>query len=370
MVKQSGKMQSRELMEVLSEFLLRDAGESNRSPDNAGMPARRPVDICHDRFDELLALADSNHVVIRGLGALLGLARQQHDAVLEEKIETTLAKERDRIAAAIGFLGEICGEFANAGCQAVVIKSLDHWPDLGSDLDLFTSATPEAVFAIMHRFHAAVAPRSWGDRLACKWNFNIPGLREAVEVHVGRLGQTGEHVSVGARLIERSRFVDLGGHKFRVPSVSDRLMIGTMQRMYRHFYFRLCDVVDTFGLAERNEIDFLDLRNAALAAGIWEGVATYLAIVSDYVLSYRGRGLDLPRLVTAAARFGGDQIHFSKSFLRVPILPHSARLYGSQLAGVLGRGEFQSGARLGLLPWLATAAVIGQKLTGSDKGIW
>jgi hypothetical protein len=54
----------------------------------------------------------------------------------------------------------------------------------------------------------------------------------------------------------------------------------------------------------------------------------------------------------------------------VPILPQSAVLYTSQLAGVLGKGEFSSGARLSLLPWLATAAAVGQKLTGSDKGIW
>jgi hypothetical protein len=71
-----------------------------------------------------------------------------------------------------------------------------------------------------------------------------------------------------------------------------------------------------------------------------------------------------------AARFGGDLITFKKSFLRVPILPQSAGLYRTQLAGLLRRRELYSSARLGLLPWLATAAAIGQKLTGSDKGIW
>ncbi|MGH9588828.1 MAG: hypothetical protein ACRD25_00445, partial [Terracidiphilus sp.] len=103
---------------------------------------------------------------------------------------------------------------------------------------------------------------------------------------------------------------------------------------------------------------------------IWEGVATYLTIVSDYLKSHRGSGLDMPSFVTGAARFGGSAIFYGEGFLRVPILPQSARLYGSQLAGVLGRGEIASGARLSLLPWLATAAVLGQKLTGSDKGIW
>jgi hypothetical protein len=71
-----------------------------------------------------------------------------------------------------------------------------------------------------------------------------------------------------------------------------------------------------------------------------------------------------------SARFNGKEVYFAKDFLRVPILPQSAMLYGSQLAGVIRRRQLHSGARLSLLPWLATAALVGQKITGSDKGIW
>jgi hypothetical protein len=41
-----------------------------------------------------------------------------------------------------------------------------------------------------------------------------------------------------------------------------------------------------------------------------------------------------------------------------------------QLTGLLRKRELHNSARLGLLPWLATAAMVGQKITGSDKGIW
>jgi len=51
-------------------------------------------------------------------------------------------------------------------------------------------------------------------------------------------------------------------------------------------------------------------------------------------------------------------------------MPQAAKLYGSQLAGLLRKRKLQNGARLSLLPWLATAAVVGQRITGSDKGIW
>jgi hypothetical protein len=321
--------------------------------------------ISRDEREDLLTLANTNHVLVRGLEVAVNILPDAEWAL------TALEAERGRITNAISFLHEICGAFQEAGYEILVIKSLDHWPDLGSDLDLYTNAEAQGVLQLMRRrFHAQLAPRSWGDRLAQKWNFLIPGLPEAVEIHVGRLGQTGEQVTLASRLVGRARTVRIADCAFPVPAASDRLMISTLQRMYRHFYFRLCDILDTATLAEAGAIDYQDLRSSAKDAGIWGGVATYLAIVSDYLKQWRGPGLDLPDFVLASARFGGAEVYFSRGFLRVPIVPQSARLYGTQLTGLLCKRELHSSARLGLLPWLATAAAVGQKITGSDKGIW
>ncbi len=329
------------------------------------------LNLSREGFDDLLELAHLNHVVIRGMEAFLALVKSAGDTARAEWATTALEAEKGRIANALAFLEDICQSFNDRGYDVSVIKSLDHWPDLGSDLDLYSSATPDRICGLMkRRFEAEVAPRSWGDRLACKWNFSVPGLPELVEIHVGRLGQTGEQVAIASSLMKRTRTIAVGGRTFRVTSKSDRLLISTLQRMYRHFYFRLCDIVDSASLVETEGVDFEDLRTAATLAGIWEGVATYLAIVSDYVKSYRGWGIELPKFVLQAARFGGDAVYYSRGFIRVPIMPQSAKLYGSQLVGVLRKRELHNGARLSLLPWLATAAVVGQKITGSDKGIW
>jgi hypothetical protein len=329
------------------------------------------LNIGKDQFEELVTLASLNHVIVRGLGAFLEIAESANDDARADWARTALAVEQARIQTAIKFLHEICAVFEEEGHDVAVIKSLDHWPDLGSDLDLYTNADSTAILKLMkRRFDAQIAPRSWGDRLAGKWNFQIPGLPEAVEIHMGRLGQTGEQITIASRLARRTRVIPVAGHQFRVPSASDRIMISTLQRMYRHFYFRLCDVIDSVDLAESGSLNFEDLRSSAIDAGIWEGVATYLVIVSDYVKTYRGSGVSLPQFVVDSARFGGAEIYFQKDFLRIPILPQSAKLYGMQLAGLVRKRELHSGARLSLLPWLATAAVVGQKITGSDKGIW
>lgn len=342
------------------------------SQDNGGHELAREIhEMSREQFDQFVELASLNHVIVRGLEVVRHISSAHADHPHAAWAEEALSVERSRIRVAVSYLREICAKLEQAGHEAAVIKSLDHWPDLGSDLDLYTNADPSEVIRLMKRsFNAGLAPRSWGDRLANKWNFLIPGLPEAVEIHMRRLGQMGEQIAMASRLMDRTRIITIDEYRFRVPSASDRIMISTLQRMYRHFYFRLCDIIDSASLVESGSVNYSDLREAATTAGIWEGVATYLVIVSDYVKSYRGWGLDLPRFVRDEARFGGAEIYFNKDFLRVPIMPQSAKLYGTQLAGLMRRRELHSGARLSLLPWLATAAVVGQKITGSDKGIW
>jgi hypothetical protein len=371
MTKRFAESISLQSMTLLSRLLLTPQdGEDSLLPMTAEME-RDARNLSREEFDNLVTLASLNHVIVRAMVAFRDMMLEAGDDIRAEWAQTALSAEQARITTALSFLEDICTAFEDKEYDVAVIKSLDHWPDLGSDLDLYTNAPSEDVTAFMkRRFDATIAPRSWGDRLAGKWNFVIAGLPEAVEIHMGRLGQTGEQAGIASRLLDSSRRAVIGNYAYRVPSPSDRLMISTLQRMYRHFYFRLCDIVDTVALSAGGGIDFIELRSSATRAGIWEGVATYLAIVSDYAQRYGGAGLDLPQIVSAAARFGGDKVYFAKDYLRVPILPQSIKLYGEQMAGVLRRRELQNGARLSLLPWLATAAWVGQRVTGTDKGIW
>lgn len=361
------KSQFNQRMTLLSRLLLTPR-------ENALAMAGLVTDVVHinqAQFAKLVSLACANHVVIRAISAFREIASKAGDATRTAWADSAIATERARIETATAFLTSICSKFDERRMPVAVIKSLDHWPDLGSDLDLYTDASPTDVIQLMkHSFGATVASRSWGDRLARKWNFSLPGLGELVEIHVGRLGQTGEQSAFSSSLIARSRNFVIGDHVFRVPSDSDRLVISALQRMYRHFYFRLCDIIDSTSLVDSGTIDYGDLRATATSAGIWQGVATYLQIVSDYVETFRGTQLDLHYWVLLGARFGAQDMYFAKDFLRIPIMPQSALLYTRQIAGALRNRQLQVGARLSLLPWLATAALVGQKITGSDKGIW
>jgi hypothetical protein len=338
-------------------------------PQRASQAVDYVAGLTNDQRDALVSLADSNHVVMR---AFTVVAEQAGDTTeLAGWANGVITKEQRRIENALTFLHHICDELEHGGCPTTVMKSLDHWPDLGNDLDLYTTADEKQVANIMlARLGAHVEPRSWGDRLANKWNFAIPGLPESVEVHAQRLGQTGEHTVMAKRFVTRRVSRTINRLTFQVPAPEERVIVATLQRMYRHFYFRVCDILNTLSLLEPNQLDFAELKKAADLGGIWPGVASYLKIVTDYVRAYRGTAPELPKQVLAAAPFGGDVIFARGKFLRVPIMPNGAELYTRQITDTAIRGDVPATLRLSLLPYLASAAAVALRITGSDKGIW
>src|SRR5258708_806744 len=187
---------------------------------------------------DFVELADSNHVVIRAFEVLNRVAGNRGNNDIQAWAVETLTKERGRISNALNWLEQVCNALEEEGCPTVVMKTLDHWPDLGNDLDL-VSTGPKAkiVNVFTKRFGGKIEARSWGDRLACKWNFSIPGLPESIETHVGRLGQTGEHIGLAKRCIDRRVTVRGNGNQFWVPAPDERIFSATVPRMDVPFFF-------------------------------------------------------------------------------------------------------------------------------------
>ncbi len=341
------------------------------APARSGQVYAQLCELNERDFDELVSLADVNHVVLRSLIPLQNIATEFGDDALAARCQTRIDRERLRIVNAVQHLFLIVEALEAAGCPTTVMKSLDHWPDLGCDLDLYTTASAIQVCRVMTmQFQARIDARSWGDHLADKWNFLVPGLSESVEVHAQRLGQTGEQLAMARRFVSRRVKRSVLGLEFLVPAPEERIIVATLQRLYRHFYFRICDIVNIAALVESGAVDFVELHRAASMGGIWKGVCSLLRVVSDYTLEYRGTPVVLPSTVLADATFGSEKLYVDSQFFRVPILPHAARLYTEQVTASARRGDIAGTMRLSLFPYLATAAVISYKVTGSDKGIW
>jgi hypothetical protein len=322
-----------------------------------------------DDLERFRTLADSHHVIVRGLSAVRNGAMLEGYPDLVSWCEAALAAECARITNAIDTLHQLCDLLENRGFPIAVIKSLDHWPDLGSDLDLFTTADHADVDRVLsHELGARAVERSWGDRLAGKWNYKVPGLPEFVEIHFQHLGQTGELSTLANRVISRRIEKEVNGLQFYVPAPEERIVISALQRVYRHFYYRLCDMVDTAGLLQSGDLDFEELQRAADGESIWRGVATYLVLVRNYADGH-GCFLHLPQQVLSAAPIGDAQVQFRNGFLRVS-MKTGVELYGRQLLGAASRRDGRALRRLPLLPPLAVTAWLAHSVTGNDKGIW
>ena len=341
----------------------------NPSPSIQCLHCLRQLDA--DGRAGFLRLALSHHVIIRAFEPLARWASAEGESELFDWASQAIAAEKARVENALLYLHAICSELEAANCPTTVMKSLDHYPDLGSDLDLYTTAGERQVREVMtKKLHATAEARSWGDRMAQKHNFKVPGLPESVEIHIQRLGQMGEHTALAKRFVSRRVTKSVAGRTYFVPAAEERIIVATLQRMYRHFYFRVCDIVNSTNIMESGEVSLAELKKATNCAGIWSGVASYLTVVSDFAAKYRGQGLDLPTMVTAASICHGDDIYPRDSFLRVPILATGATLYTQQVTTAAFSGNVPATFRLGLLPYLASAAAISYKITGSDKGVW
>jgi hypothetical protein len=319
---------------------------------------------------QFLSIANSHHVILRTLDPLRNFAQSRGYAEVAAWCGEALSRENVIIADSLKFLANICQKLESAGIQITVMKSLDHWPDIGNDLDLYTTSNQrEVTRAMVHFFEAHPKGRTCGDRLAQKWNFGVKGLAKSVEIHHGYLGQTGEHIAIAERFRTRRIPERVGGYTFMVPAPEERIIAATLQRMYRHLYIRVCDIVNTHFILESGKLDFAELKYAADLGGIWPGVATYLRIVTEFVSRFRGVAHKLDRDVLAAARIGVDKMFVRGIWIRVPV-QYAAQLYSKQLFSMASRRDFHGVFRLSLLPPLASVARLSYMVTGNHSGIW
>src|SRR5437870_11588229 len=165
----SGSQQPKNYLHVLSLLALCPSRAAEVISYFAGLDS-------HGR-NQVLALTDSHHVVLRALQPLGQAATRAGLAEIAQFAQGAINKERGGIVNALKFLEVICREFECAGCPGAVIKSLDHGPDFGNDLDLYTPADRLHVTELRtRRSHACPLLRTVGDRLAVISRCRVPGL--------------------------------------------------------------------------------------------------------------------------------------------------------------------------------------------------
>lgn len=314
--------------------------------------------------------AGAHRVLVRALRALENHT-ERAGCQTPEWILSTLAAENANAPRALSMVSSVCDALDASGFPSVVIKSLDHWPDLGSDFDVFAYGDAGEVEQVMRqRLAATLESKSLSDRLACKYRFRLPGLEKLVEIHLGRLGQTGQQVRMGRLLMERRIRRVFGGYEFTVPSPEDQILLRVIDRFYRRYCLRICDIVDIANVIQSNTLSFEYLKQESKRAGIRKGFCACLAIVDQFYWQYRGEHLAAKPSVWKGAGFGVEKVYTHGSLLRIPLFPQAAGLFTDELTKAIRRKDIKKTLRTGLIPALAVAAAARFRITGRDKGIW
>src|SRR3954465_12922910 len=127
------------------------------NPKNSERAYEFVSDLSDQERTELLSLADSNHVILRALKPVYEYATRAKNLQLAAWAENSMTVERARIANMLEHMERVCQGLEASGCPTTVMKTTHHWPDIGNDIDLYSTADDQRIVRVMkERFNAEV----------------------------------------------------------------------------------------------------------------------------------------------------------------------------------------------------------------------
>jgi hypothetical protein len=229
---------------------------------------------------------------------------------------------------------------------------------MGGDIDLFVSGrTPAVDEAVLRGTPAAPVGKDFRGRMSGVTAYRVGGGEFVLEIFHGRLGVLGEHGTLVGQLIRNAERGRVGGAEFLLPSPEDLLVLHGMQRVYRHGFIRLCDVLSTASLVGREGLDWDYVLRTSEQLGTAYGLRSYLTYVGQICRETLGREL-LPGGVRARpADADCGRGRFSNGVFVFPRGRVVGRVYVGKVRAAVRAGNWGSVSRLSLMPLVAAAAL-------------
>ena len=310
-----------------------------------------PDDLAHLHWDFLLNLLKKNIITIRALTTLKGIEPNPSISAMFDRI---LDKENARTSRMLQLIGKISQVFEEEGIDFLVIKTLDHYPDMGNDVDIFVLDGYKGVDAVIKNgFGASVLEASVGDKLAGKRNYKVNGYPFALEVHYNRLGQVGEHKAYPKILMRNRQTAAIDGIKTFIPSPEDQLILRVIQRIYRHFNIRISDVFNTINALNHNDLNWNYLLDITKQIGIFEGLCLYMSYMNQIYRKFFEYDMLSPDLGRVLIKNGLEDLGFKNLHYRFPLFSIPSKVYLKKFFSDFKDFDWEGVGRLSLLLPLA-----------------
>jgi len=291
-----------------------------------------------------------NRILIR----LYECIDEHGDKHLADRFASTVREERTRVRLTVDQIRQIFEAGQRCGIPMVFIKSFQHYPDMGHDIDLLVR--DEQGCEVDRRLGECLgwAPEPEGvfNRVSGKRTYQMPGFPSPVEIHHGRIGQVGEHPAFAQRILENKITYACGDFSVDIPCAEDQLVLQAIQRVYAHLTWRISDILQSIQLLRAANLNFSALLTTAERIGVLKGLGHYLSGVDDIFRRVFGQPLldhavnkALPRMVRARPVF-------KNGYYRVSIFPDVCRFFAAKCLVDLKSGHWDNVRRVMALPGL------------------
>ncbi|MCK4462952.1 MAG: nucleotidyltransferase family protein [Candidatus Omnitrophica bacterium] len=313
-------------------------------------------------FENILAVLQKNRITVRWLQKMKTVFNKEE----QTQIDKILNEEKIRLERALELIDKVTKEFEKRNLSIMVIKTLDNYPDLGHDVDLYTNAPIKDIDDILiNTFKAKLENPTFSEKLAHKRNYKVNGYT-TLEIHCSQLGQLGEDRQLAKDLIATKEKTEINGKIAYIPRPEYRIILCVLQRIYRHFNIRICDVKNTIDILNSNSIDWAYLRQISAEYGIWEGVSRYFSYTQTLSLRYNIR---INTSINLMHKNWPTEINNRNMHFRFPLFSTGINTYSRKIGRDIISFNLYSLSRLFLILPLALVHFISVKLFGKSR-VW
>ena len=309
-----------------------------------------------DRFSKVLW---ENRITLRAGYALREiLSSAQVSALPRGALEDLIGTDEARQKRHIQYMRLLSEE---VNLDFIFIKTVDNFPDFGHDVDFLTREPGDRVRETFLRGGFVYEEQKLAERIADKMSFTL-GDSCPAEAHCARIGEFGEHEELTSYILENKVRVRLNGLVVWGPNRISQILLIVLQRLYRHFNLRGCDVLNAIQWVRAGQVDFPELYRVADRFGVLPGVRWFLRFLNEVSTLYGGEKV-VPSEPVSEVLYCERQLF---RFSRARFIP---AMYGRKVAWSVRRMKMAAVGRELLVVPLAVMAVISHKVLKKDA-IW
>jgi len=269
---------------------------------------------------------------------------------------TAVARECERVATTIEVMRQVGEACTRHDIDFIFPKALQHYPDMGADVDLLVlSRSADVDRVILQHVPAEARGRDLRSRVANATVYRVAGCPSLLDIHHGRLGVLGEYTALPAVLVKNRQPARVDGLRGFVPSLEDQIMLQGLERVCGRRSLRLADVVFTVATL-RLALDWDYILGTTRELGGLHALSCYLSYVDQAYQRCFGSALLPPELRQELILDGWGRVEFGSVRLQFPAVRANARIYLHEFDAMIASRNWAGAGRLLLLPLVAASA--------------